>query len=669
MEEISLKKLFYFSILFLFFLAVNVLKAGAFPDIHGEYSGTYTTVVSNCMGSDSNGTYNATLAIRIPTQSGNTFSGSATGNFGYGLIEYIQLSGTITESGQISGNTLHTFVDSGGEGTFTGQLSGNTLSIENPGYDVYGDTCTYTRSMSATRVGGIAPSADFSATPMNGNPPLSVNFSDESTGTITSWNWNFGDGASSTIQNPSHIYTDEGKHSVSLTVSGPYGSDTAIKTDYISIEKIATLTEYKLLPTDGADYKWFGYSVSLSGNYAIVGAAADYENGGNSGSAYIFARSGSSWNQVAKLTAGGGAAGDYFGNSVSISGDYAIVGAYYDDDNGTDSGSAYVFEKSGSSWNQMAKLTAGDGAAGDWFGSSVSFSGDYAIVGAAGDDDNGDRSGSAYIFARSGSSWTQVAKLTAHDGAAIDFFGDSVSISGDYAIVGASRNNDNGIASGSVYVFARSVSSWDYVAKLTASDRAAGDLFGHSVSLSGDYAIVGALDDDDNWNRSGSAYVFEKSGSSWNQVAKLTASDGAALDWFGYSVSLSGDYAIVGALNDDDTGTDSGSAYVFEKSGSSWNQVAKLTASNGAAGGYFGYSVSLSGNNAIVGAYRSGPISGSAHVFNLFPSNDLIHAIIALQVATAEDPTNISNLEDVNSDGLIGLEEAIFALQSAAELR
>lgn len=236
-----MKKLLYFLISSLFLLAVNVLHADAVPDIRGEYSGMYTTVVSNCTDSESNGTYNATLAMSISIQSGNTFSGSATGTFnidGFTAIEYIQLSGTITESGQINGNTSHTFVDTGGEGTFTGQLSGNTLSIENSGHDTYGDMCTYKRSMSATREEGITPSANFRANPTIGNPPLRVNFSDESTGTITSWNWNFGDGASSAVQNPSHIYTDEGKHSVSLIVSGPYGSDTATKTDYISIAKI-----------------------------------------------------------------------------------------------------------------------------------------------------------------------------------------------------------------------------------------------------------------------------------------------------------------------------------------------------------------------------------------------------------------------------------------------
>jgi PKD repeat protein len=153
---------------------------------------------------------------------------------GFAPVEYIQLSGTITETGQVSGTTSHTFLGTGGEGTFTGQLSGNTLSIVNPGQDTYGDICNYTRTMSATRA-GITPVANFSATSRNGNAPLSVNFTDESMGTITSWYWNFGDDANSTNQNPSHLYAVPGIYTVSLTVSGPAGSETETKIDYIFI--------------------------------------------------------------------------------------------------------------------------------------------------------------------------------------------------------------------------------------------------------------------------------------------------------------------------------------------------------------------------------------------------------------------------------------------------
>ena len=261
-----------------------------------------------------------------------------------------------------------------------------------------------------------------------------------------------------------------------------------------------------------------------------------------------------------KLLALDGIAGDYFGWSVSVSGDYAIVGAYYDD---SAKGSAYIFKWNGTIWLEQQKLTDSDGAAGDYFSWSVSISGDYAIVGVRFDDDNGNGSGSAYIFKRDVASWSQQAKLLASDGAAADEFGYSVSISGDLAIVGAPPDDDKGNSSGSAYIFKWNGTNWVQQQKLLASDGAAGDYFGRSVSRSGDYAIVGANYGDGNVINSGSAYIFKWNGTNWVEQQKLTASDGAAEDYFGRFVSISGDYAIVGAYGDDDMGEHSGSAYAF----------------------------------------------------------------------------------------------------------
>ena len=380
----------------------------------------------------------------------------------------------------------------------------------------------------------------------------------------------------------------------------------------------------KLLAADGAGDDYFGYSVSISGDYAIVGARGDDSY---TGSAYIFTANDvncSDLDEAAKLTAADAAAYDRFGYSVSVSGGYAIVGAYGDDDNGDSSGSAYIFYYDGTNWSQQAKLLAADGAAGDWFGRSVSVSDDYAIVGAYGDDDNGSASGSAYIFYYDGTNWSEQAKLTASDDAAGDWFGVSVSLSGNYAIVGAYGDDDNGSNSGSAYIFRFNGLSWSEQAKLTAADGAADDLFGISVSISGDYAIIGADGDD---SRTGSAYIFRRYGTSWSEQAKLTASDGAAYDYFGYSVSISGDYAVVGAHYDDDNGTDSGSAYLFKRDGTNWSPQVKLLAADGAAGDWFGRSVSVSDDYAIVGAYGdddNGNDSGSAYLFGkrLCPSMD-----------------------------------------------
>jgi len=322
-----------------------------------------------------------------------------------------------------------------------------------------------------------------------------------------------------------------------------------------------------------------------------------------------------------KITASDGAIGDFFGVSVAISGDTAIVGAYYDDDNGSNSGSAYLYRRDEGgvdNWGEVTKIIASDGAGGipfgDIFGYSVAISGDTAIVGAFHDDDDGPSSGSAYVYHRDEGgvdNWGEVIKITASDGAADDEFGYSVAISGDTAIVGARNNEDTG----SAYVYRRDeggMDNWGEVTKITASDGAANDEFGGTVAISGDTAIVGVRLDDDNGSASGSAYVFQRDeggADTWGQVAKITASDGAASDLFGISVAISGDRAIVGAYRDDDHGPSSGSAYVYgrnEGGVNNWGQVTKITASDGAGdisfGDEFGASVAISGNTAVVGA-------------------------------------------------------------------
>jgi len=392
------------------------------------------------------------------------------------------------------------------------------------------------------------------------------------------------------------------------------------------------LEKQKLLASDGAAQDFFGWSVSISGDYAIVGAYFDDDKGSSSGSAYIFWWDGTNWLQQAKLVPADGAVGNYFGCSVSISGDYAIVGAFGDEDNGYASGSAYIFKRDGAAWVQQSKLLASDGTANDFFGYSVSISGGYAIVGADSDDDNGSNSGSAYIFKRTLKYippggfvwvWEEQAKLLASDGDASDFFGRSVSISGDYAIVGADGDDDNGSGSGSAYIFRWDGTNWVQQPKLLASDGAAGDYFGYSVSISGDYAIVGAGGDDDRGRESGSAYIFKRVGVAWVQQPKLLASSGDADDIFGYSVSISGDYAIVGAYN---AYYDKGSAYIFKRDGLEWLQQPKLVASDGANNDNFGISVSTDGSHAVVGAYKdddNGTDSGSAYVFVRCPTADL----------------------------------------------
>jgi len=322
--------------------------------------------------------------------------------------------------------------------------------------------------------------------------------------------------------------------------------------------------DQKFLASDGAADDWFGYSVSVFGGTAIVGAYKDDDLGSQSGSAYVSRYNGSTWVEEAKLVASDGGIGDSFGKSVSISGDTALVGAYGDDDKGTDSGSAYVFRYNNSPCFRSVDVRARRTSDRRFFGFSVSISGDTALVGAIENDTI--NSGSAYVFRYDGGSWVEEQKLVASDGAASDYFGESVSISGDIALVGANGDDDEGLDSGSAYVYRYngSTDEWEEEDKLVPGDGAANDFFGGSVSISGDTALVGAKWDDDNGSLSGSAYVFRYNGSTWVEESKLVPSDGASLDYFGRSVSISGDTVLVGAYRDEDNGAYSGSAYMFD---------------------------------------------------------------------------------------------------------
>ena len=388
------------------------------------------------------------------------------------------------------------------------------------------------------------------------------------------------------------------------------------------------ISEQKVTASDGASIDYFGQAVSISGDTMVVGSYADNNIYQDSGSAYIYERAGNgTWSEVAKLIASDTDSGDLFGYVVSISGDTLVVGAPQVDDNGVDSGSAYIYERAGDgTWSAVAKLTASDAASGDLFGLAVSISGDRVVVGSYADNENGLDSGTAYIYERAvDGTWPEVVKLTASDGFSSDYFGNEVAISGDTVLVGAPHeDNENGFNSGSAYIYERAVDgTWPEVAKLTASDGAPYDYFGHAVSISGDTIVVGAYRDDFDCSNCGSAYVFERNTKGqWIETQKLFASDAEADDYYGLIVSLSGDTVVVGAAKADDNGTESGSAYIYEQAGDgTWSEVAKLTASDGSSADYFGQAVSISGDWVVVGGYlddnENGSDSGSAYVFEM----------------------------------------------------
>ena len=306
---------------------------------------------------------------------------------------------------------------------------------------------------------------------------------------------------------------------------------------------------HKLLASDGAAFDVFGHSVAISGTTAIVGAYGD----DFVGAAYLFDTT--TGLQISKLVPSDGTGNNLFGYSVGISGTTAIVGAFYNDTLPGGSGAAYLFDTTTGS--EIHKLVASDGMAQDFFGRTVALSGTTAIVGAYGDEDRGADFGSAYLFDTT--TGMETVKLFANDGAAHARFGDSVAISGTTAIVGAWRDDALGDGSGSAYLF--DTTSGVQVAKLVPSDGTDFDFFGWSVAISGTTAIVGARGNDDSGILTGSAYLFDMTTGS--QTDKLLASDGAAGDQFGWSVAISNATAIVGANEDDDLGDRSGSAYLY----------------------------------------------------------------------------------------------------------
>ena len=455
----------------------------------------------------------------------------------------------------------------------------------------------------------------------------------------------------------------------------------------VTIDPIAQQAYLKAHNTEAL--QWFGSSVAVSGDTAIVGAFAEDSNAtgvnGNgadnsmsgSGAAYVFVRNGTTWAQQAYLKASNTGAGDRFGSSVAVSGDTVVVGAEEEDSNATGingnqanntgytSGAAYVFVRNGTTWTQEAYLKASNAGNFDRFGSSVAVSGDTVVVGAEFEDSNAtgingngaDNSltspGAVYVFARNGTRWTQQAYLKASNTGGGDQFGNSVAVSGDTVVVGAEneRSNATGVngdqannsvnQAGAAYVFVRSGTTWSQQAYLKASNTGAGDFFGRSVAVSGDTVVVGALGEDSNATgvnsngadnsatNSGAAYVFVRNGTNWMQQAYLKANNSDANDEFGGSVAVSGDTVVVGADFEYSRGADnsissSGAAYVFVRNGTTWMQRAYLKANNNAA--WFGTSVGVSGDTVVAGADgevsngadNSANYAGAAYIFTGF---------------------------------------------------
>ncbi|MCA9961979.1 MAG: DUF11 domain-containing protein, partial [Anaerolineales bacterium] len=392
-----------------------------------------------------------------------------------------------------------------------------------------------------------------------------------------------------------------------------------------------------LKASDPAGWDQFGYSIYLDGSRMVIGAPGDDDGAANAGSAYIFADSGG-WTQQAKVTAADPAAQDGFGQAVGLDGDRIVIGTPTKDSDVANSGAAYGFHFDGANWQRDGRFTLINALSGDKFASTISIDGDVAFIGEPLDNHIENNSGMAYVYTRSGDQWQPVSVLVGSNTYVNHEFGYAVAVEGDTAVIAARRGNTgNGVTNnGAIYIFENGGTTWTQQFILTGADSAAHDRFGTAVALDNNTIIVGASEDDDAGSASGSAYIFYWNGAAWQQQAKLTAADANAGDQFGIAVDVEGDTAVVGAWRDSDGGSARGSAYVFQRSGSTWTQVAKLTAATPVNGANYGNSVSVSDGVIAVGAMNEN-WRGAVYLYTFDGANWVAHSVLRRTGAGANE--------------------------------
>ena len=364
----------------------------------------------------------------------------------------------------------------------------------------------------------------------------------------------------------------------------------------------------------------FGAKVSISGDYAIISSLLENLTSVDQGQAYIYFRTGTTWNLQATLPCPVAENATQFGFSVDIDGDYAIVGAHGVNGAGADSGQAYIYFRTGTTWNLQATFinpTADPNAS---LGYQVSISGDYALVSAYGENDPNPSSGVVYIYHRSGTTWPLEATLHNPTGEASSFFGYAAAISGDYALVGAFSENVTNADQGQAYVFFRTGTTWNLQATLVNPTAETGSSFGNFLDISGDYALVSASTEDDPAPNTGISYIFHRSGVTWPLEATLRNPTGEANSNFGEQIFIHGNYIGVGRTGNDIPALDSGLAYLFHKDGTNWPLKYTITNPTNEASSYFGIGISMSGQYLFISAYGEddpGAEVGKAYIYKI----------------------------------------------------
>jgi len=382
--------------------------------------------------------------------------------------------------------------------------------------------------------------------------------------------------------------------------------------------------EQKIISSETTDLQGFGVQngAGVSGDYVVVGTLGDEQNGSQSGAAYFFERCGSEWTQIQKIVPDDNEAIDRFGRGAAIWGDYAIVGAPYDDDMGEKSGSAYIYHLEDGLWHLQEKIIAPDGSPSDWFGWTVSIWEDYVLVGSQNDFVESSFNGSAFIFKRDGTDWVFQNKLVAPDPGTFDLFGLSLDIRDGLAIVGAQENDDNGLESGSAYIYKlEGDTSWNYQAKLLPSDGMAGDGFGGSVNISEGRALVGSPYKNVNLNDDGAVYIFRNQGDSvWTEDSFIVSPENILAENFGLSVDADDEKVIVGTARGFGISEETGSAHLFSEVDGNFNYEMKLYADDGEHADFFSIVVGVDDNTLICGAQgddSNGGNAGSAYMYHV----------------------------------------------------
>ncbi len=363
------------------------------------------------------------------------------------------------------------------------------------------------------------------------------------------------------------------------------------------------LTE--LLESDSAPHDNYGIVVALSTDTAVIGIPFDSSRTFNAGSAYVYKHHNGTWSLQQKLQASDSAPGDQYGWSIALQRDTLLIGSRFDDDRGFNSGSIYAYTRIDGLWIEQQKLSALDGAINDQFGFTMALDGDLAFIGAPLDDDNGFESGSAYIYKRIAGLWTADKKITAHDGESGDQFGWSVALSAGNALIGARFDDDKAFNSGSAYLYTRTSQTWHMKQKLTASDAAVNDQFGWTVALDDKTAVIGARFNDEMGINAGSAYVYTLNDKVWRQQQKLTASDGESGNQYSWAIALDGDKLVIGAPFDNYDDALSGSCYVYYRSEKGWREQQKMTANIDVLAARYCISVALQGDTTLIGACQA----------------------------------------------------------------